>query len=72
MKKKWLSWLSYICTGIILQCICIVWQVEARDCMAIGSEYLILPAMIAGRIMIPDMIRGMNEMMKEIMEEKDV
>lgn len=57
MKRRTLSWLSYVCAGIIVQCFMIVQMCDARGSAEIGGEYLILPAMILIRVMLEDAFR---------------
>ena len=57
MKGRMLSWLSYVCIGIILQCFVIVQMCDVRGSAEVGGEYLILPAMILIRAMLEDVFR---------------
>lgn len=57
MKRRTLSWLSYVCIGIIVQCFMIVQMCDTRGSAEVGGEYLILPAMILIRTMLEDVFR---------------
>lgn len=57
MKRRTLSWFSYVCVGIIVQCFMIVQMCDARGSAEVGGEYLILPAMILIRVMLEDLFR---------------
>ena len=69
-KRKIYSWIVYICIAIVIQCFCIVAMVEKRGEIAVGSEYLIIPVMIAFRVWIPNTIAGLNNLFYG--EEEDV
>ena len=64
MKKRALSWISYILVGIIIQCVATVHMYHVRGFVTIGGEFLILPLMLVARATIEDFLeewRDCNE-----------
>lgn len=70
-RRKIYSWIAYICSAIMIQCLCIVAMVAERGGVTVGSEYLIIPVMVGFRAWIPGMVAELNGILDDLFRVED-